>query len=418
MDSKQLFPITAEERQALIQKLSNRLLNDMALPKPCFLELMLTEDCNLRCSYCFVRDKNPRRMSGEIAIRAIDFFYDACGGAKNLIVLFFGGEPLLEIERIREVVKYADALAKASGKTISYNMTTNGTLIDEDMAINLAKHKIKYLVSVDGRQEVHDCHRRTRDDKPSFHLIANNMKHMKRYQPWQGARMTVHPNYVDSLVSGVKNLYNVGFNQFIIGPAMAPDIPWDTNTMKCFEEQLDELVTLYIQMLHEKKHFRLHLLEWGEIDAGRNNNEEIDEEDCRKPYENEWGCGAGRGRISVSAAGDLYGCSRLMTINGLSREGVGKIGNIWDGIEPIARAKLSRKNEAGRKKCLSCNMRDGCAGGCPAVNYQYTGSMYDPCPLDCQFVQMYAAAKNKAMKLAKDKNHTNPMVPTTAPDLL
>ncbi len=391
-----------ESRNALAGKIANRLVLDKAFPKTTFMELVLTEDCNLRCSYCFVKDKNPRRMSWNVAKTAVDFLITESGRTENVHILFFGGEPLLELDLIKRVIEYANGEAPHREKKFSYSMTTNGTLLTEETCRYLRDSSVKYLVSVDGTAETHDRHRKTRGGGPSFHLIEKNFRHMKRFQPWQGTRYTIHPDSVGALMTNVRVLHDMGVNQFIIGPAMAPDVPWPKEAMETFAEQLDNLVDYYVKMQQEKRHFRLGMLELGSLpslEEARTQSEDALLQRCRTQHEGEWGCGAGRGRLAVNTRGELYGCSRLLTANGLARDGLGRLGSLQDGFDVHARAKLIGKRESARTTCLACSLRDACTGGCPAVNFQFTGDMYRPSLLDCEFTRLYLEVQEKAQRL-------------------
>ena len=103
-------------------------------PRMSYMEMILTDQCNLRCSYCFEKDKNPHKMSDETAMASVDFLMEASGPTKKLTLLFFGGEPLLRFDLMQKVWEYATKRADELGKKINWNMTTNGTLVTEEKA--------------------------------------------------------------------------------------------------------------------------------------------------------------------------------------------------------------------------------------------------------------------------------------------
>jgi uncharacterized protein len=139
------------------------------------MELILTTDCNLRCSYCFERDKKPFDMSDEVAFAAVDFLIQTSRNIKDLTILLFGGEPMKRFDLIQRIVPYANQKAAEAGKTISWDMTTNGTLIDEERAKWMAEHKIKYLLSLDGAKEDHDRYRKFPDGRSSYDWIMERL---------------------------------------------------------------------------------------------------------------------------------------------------------------------------------------------------------------------------------------------------
>lgn len=220
---------------------------------------------------------------------------------------------------------------------------------------------------------------------------------MKKFQPWQGARCTVHPTSAKRLYSNVVSLHEMGFNQFIIGPALSPKVEWHADSIADFAMQIEQLVDYYLQMRQKKQHFRLTMLEFGGLigdDLGVDGAWQI-----RHEHVNSWGCGAARGRITVSTSGELYGCSRLMAANSSGERKLGWIGNIWKGFDTKARARYSAANPAARTQCLKCDLRDDCTGGCPAVNHLFTGNIYEPCKVDCRFTRIYVEAKQRAFEL-------------------
>ena len=132
-------------------------------------------------------------MSWETATRALDYLLQESGSAEKLTILLFGGEPLLRMDFIKEFVPYAADKVKQAGKALSFDVTTNGTLLTEDHARFFNKHKIKYLLSMDGLKEDHDRSRSFPDGTGTWDLIMDRMPMLKRYQPWQGVRMTPTP---------------------------------------------------------------------------------------------------------------------------------------------------------------------------------------------------------------------------------
>jgi sulfatase maturation enzyme AslB (radical SAM superfamily) len=154
-------------------------------------DLFVTEDCNHRCGYCFVKGKRPRRMTEAVARAAVDWLVGASGKMSWVSILFFGGEPLLEFELIRFLVGYSRERAQAAGKEARFSMTTNGTLMTEAMARYLAEERITYLLSLDGSRETHDAQRKLVGGGSSYEAAMARLPMMKRYQPWQGSRATV-----------------------------------------------------------------------------------------------------------------------------------------------------------------------------------------------------------------------------------
>lgn len=340
------------------------------MPSMSYMELILTDQCNLRCGYCFEAGKNVHRMSHEHALAAVDFLMEISRDTQDLTILFFGGEPLLRFDLIREVVQYADDKAAALGKRVRYDMTTNGTLITEVHLKFFRKHGVKFLLSMDGSKTDHDAHRRYASGRGSFEVIVAKLPLMKRYQPWMGVKMTVLPNAAHRLRQNVEELYKIGINQFVVG--YAHGVPWELEHLASYERSLKEVCELYLEMKYYENPFRMTLFEEGE--PGK------DTARCT------FGCGAGRGRFCVDSYGEMYGCSKLATITGMSN-GVLSYGNVVQGFtQPTNRARFLVSNLGPRTKCRECEFRDSCSGGCPAVNFADTGSIYIPDDLSCRVV--------------------------------
>ena len=172
-------------------------------------------------------------MTPEVAEAAVEFMLSASRDMTWISLLFFGGEPLLEFDTMRFIVDYCATRSEETGKEVRYSMTTNGTLMTEGVARFLAENGISYLLSIDGRKEVHDAHRRMVDGGSSFDTVMERVPMMKRFQPWQGTRMTLSPSTIHCAAEDVDMLHRRGINQFIIGPATG--IEWSDEALAEYE---------------------------------------------------------------------------------------------------------------------------------------------------------------------------------------
>lgn len=301
---------------------------------------------------------------------AVDFLMEESGPTKQLTILFFGGEPLLRFDLLQRVHEYAARRATALGKSIYWDMTTNGTLMTEEKARWLAEHGVKYLLSLDGSREDHDRYRKFANGRGSFDVVAKKLRLMKRHQPWMGAKVSVTPEAAPRLHDSIRELHEMGINQFILG--YAHGLPWTLDDLRGYEQSMYETCELYLEKKYNNEYFRMSLFEEGEPGEAETHAS--------------FGCGAGRGRFCVDSYGDIYGCSKLATITGMHR-GVLPYGNVFQGFTRIENRKQFLHAEVGpREKCSQCEFRDVCGGGCPAVNYKATGSIFDPDDLGCRIV--------------------------------
>ncbi|MCP4366038.1 MAG: radical SAM protein [Planctomycetes bacterium] len=343
-----------------------------------FVDLFVTENCNCRCEYCFVEGKNTHSLTPELARKAVDFLIRHSGNQTELGILLFGGEPLLEFDLICEIVDYSKKATAETDKSITFSMTTNGTLMTEPMMEFMAEQNIRYLLSLDGDKATHDAHRPLAEGGSSFELIAQRLPLMKSYQPWQGARVTPMPDTVHRLRRDVQTLFELGINQFIIGTATG--IEWPEDRCSVFLKQMKEICEFYIAQVREGNHMRITFFEKGDL------NEANEDSTC------DWGCGAGRGRIGVNTRGEIFGCGRFVGLNDLN--GALPLGDIINGFTyPENRAQLLDDSAWKRIDCIHCGYANRCNAGCPAVNYGATGSIYSPPYEECQSTRVYAELK-------------------------
>ena len=368
--------------ESLAASLAERRVSERFSP-PSFMELFLTEGCNLACTYCFVKEKTGRQMTPETARRAVDMLMEVSRDEKRVSILYFGGEPLTRFDLIVDVTSYANEVAEKYGKTVDYSMTTNGTIADPHKLRYCRAHGIKYLISVDGTKATHDACRKTVGGNGSYDRIIANLPAFKAHQPWVGVRYTVAPLAAPSILEGVARLFARGVNQFIMGPAHG--VEWTSTDVRAYRDSLFELADWYVEKRLAKAPLRISYFE------------------SKEGLGSSWGCGAGRGRISVSAGGVLYGCSKLVTVNGLRSEGLFRLGSAADGITNWrARSDLTDGTDRKRHACRRCALREQCTGGCPAVNFESTGDPFIPDPVFCEFtalaleVQQYVSERMDA----------------------
>ncbi|RYD06160.1 hypothetical protein N752_04535 [Desulforamulus aquiferis] len=208
------------------------------------IELNLTFNCNLTCEYCFVHRKSPTdRMSFETAKKAVDLLIEKAAFS-SIIITLIGGEPLLEYELIKKIVPYAEEAAGKGGLKVTWALTTNGTLIDEDILKFFAQHKINAMISIDGGPKTHDRYRVTRSGEGSWAKIAQLIPTIKKYQPWLGARMTVSTEAIDTMREDFHHIVNLGINQLIIAPAQGETL-WDKGQIEKYGLNLMDILQDY-----------------------------------------------------------------------------------------------------------------------------------------------------------------------------
>jgi len=342
------------------------------------LVLWLTEECVLRCSYCFV-EKRPRRLSFEVGKQAIDFLLNpnVSGTSKQLRVGFFGGEPLLEFPLMRRIVEYATKAARRSNKRISFGITTNGVLLSEDVLRYLGERNIGVLFSIDGTPETMGSQRMFPDGRNSYSAATRHLKGLFRIQPRVTARMTVHPDRLD-LVTNAQHLFELGFHNIAICPVA--EAPWDDDDL---ETAFHHLARWYIDSARAGRLLRLNYTNRflkRLADAARGKPRPL------VP------CGAGRGMLGVDVKGNVMPCHHWVDMNSFT------LGTVWSGVSSNKRAPFLNYTSDSFKGCSSCEARPYCSGCCLANAAQRMGHMFHPVPGSCQFIK----ARLKAARLIYD----------------
>ncbi|MEV4377863.1 radical SAM protein [Streptosporangium sp. NPDC049644] len=329
-------------------------INSQSFPPLNQLELVHTEGCNLACEYCFEKDMlGYRKMPPDVAVAAIDLLLDYSGDEKVLQVTHFGGEPTLNFAGVRYATQYAESKAAQAGKTVKFDMTTNGVRINEEIAGYCAEHEIMVLLSIDGLRGAHDRFRLDRRGRGTFDRSLKAMRLLKTFQPWIGVKMTIMPENVGTLFEDAVGLYELGVNQFLIGHATG--VPWSDEQISEYGAQLSRLYLWY-------------------KDGGRDDLviQEFDEEETDAFF----GCQAGRSSIAVTVDGEISPCSKIMGFS--STRLVSKLGDVWNGLTHIRNRMDIVGCEKLESACAERGVADEFRGGCFAVNYGESGDIFTP----------------------------------------
>jgi len=354
-------------------------------PRLVRFELILTEACNLGCDYCFEYHADHKKsMSEETAIAAVRFAIESSRESKWIGFSFMGGEPMLQFALIKRIIDFTTKEAKLAGKTVAFDMQTNGVLIKEEHAEFFSKVPVRYCLSLDGAQLTHDQHRKTLGGSGSFQIVAAKMKMLKRHQHWQGARMTVMPDQASRLAENIRSLHEeLAINQFVLG--FATHVPWTDSQISDYAVGLTESFDYFLEQRVSKKsrRIRIGLFELGQLNQAYASSSSV------------WGCGAGSGRLAISPDGTYHGCSKLAwsAENGSAGAPL-PLGDVETGIsKPENRLLLLDHSATPRTKCDSCELKQHCTGGCHAANFSDSGNMYVPADYFCKlmFAQKYAS---------------------------
>ncbi|MDD4238922.1 MAG: radical SAM protein [Desulfotomaculaceae bacterium] len=326
------------------------------------VELNLTFNCNLTCEYCFIHEKDPQeRMALTTAKNAIDLLMERAAFPVVNITLI-GGEPLLEFALIKQIVPYALEAAGKRNLAVTWSVTTNGTLINEEILKYFAQYKINMLLSLDGGKKTHDRYRRTKSGKGTWQSIAKMIPLIKMYQPWLGIRMTVSTEAISDMRDDFKQLVDLGVNQFIIAPAQGARC-WDKEQIKEYGLNLVDILKDY----HELKRRGIPIF----IEEFENDEDEY----------TRWGCRAGSTSLAVAPNGDVSPCSKMLGLT--SAEGKYIVGNVNTGVDVNMLGPFRNPINRQSLHCKQCTRK--CSGGCYAVNFEQTGDHFTASEENCLF---------------------------------
>lgn len=336
--------------------------------------LHIAHDCNLACRYCFASEGEYQGdrglMSFEVGKQALDFLIANSGNRKNLEVDFFGGEPLMNFNVVKQLVQYGREQEKIHNKNFRFTLTTNGVLLNDDIIEFLNQEMANVVLSVDGRKDVHDWMRPTRNGKGSYDLIMPKFQKLakSRNQKDYYVRGTFTRHNLD-FAKDVLHLADLGFKQISVEPVVADEAEEYAIQEADIQKIFDEYDQLARELIERKKngkgvnffHFNIDL-SGGPCVAKRLS-----------------GCGSGTEYLAVTPWGDLYPCHQF----------VGKeeflMGNVFDGVKKTdIRDEFKLCNVYAKPKCKECFARFYCSGGCAANSFNFNGNINGTYDVGCE----------------------------------
>ncbi|MBQ8327639.1 MAG: thioether cross-link-forming SCIFF peptide maturase [Lachnospiraceae bacterium] len=336
--------------------------------------LHIAHDCNLACKYCFAGEGEYRGhrelMSFEVGKKALDFLVRESGNRINLEVDFFGGEPLMNWQVVKDLVAYGRSLEATHNKKFRFTLTTNGVLLNDDIIEFANKEMSNIVLSIDGRKEVHNFMRPHRGGQgsydeivPKFKKVAESRDQMNYY-----VRGTFTQHNLD-FAEDVKHLADLGFKQISVEPVVAKpteDYALRDENIPALMEEYDKLA---VELLKRRKegngvnffHFMIDL-EGGPCVAKRLS-----------------GCGSGTEYLAVTPWGDLYPCHQFVGDENFL------MGNVDTGVTNTElRDKFKCCNVYSKEKCRNCFAKFYCSGGCAANAYNFHGDINAAYEVGCE----------------------------------
>ena len=327
--------------------------------------LHVAHTCNLNCEYCFAAQGKYHGeravMSLEVGKASIDFLIKHSGTRRNLEVDFFGGEPLMNFDVVKEIVAYARSIEKEHNKNFRFTLTTNGVLVDDEVIEWANRECHNVVLSLDGREEVHDRLRKTVNGKGSYATIVPKFRHFVEKREGKGyyLRGTYTHNNPD-FTNDIFHMLDLGFDQLSMEPVVcAPEDPYalTKEDLPVLFEQYEILAKAQIERRREGRPFTFY-------------HYMLNLEHGPCVYKRISGCGSGTEYMAVTPWGDLYPCHQFVG------EEEYKLGDLWTGVTNTAlRDEFKLCNAYARPDCADCWARMYCSGGCAANAYHATGSI-------------------------------------------
>ena len=331
--------------------------------------LNVNTGCNLACTYCYKEDLTTpakgEKMDFATARAAIDLLFAQAASRDRVNVVFFGGEPLTNMPLIRQAADHAEARAAETGKTVDFSLTTNATLLTEEIVDWLDAHRFGLTVSMDGPRAMHDQNRRTVGGRGTYDVVAAKVRMLlARYHSRPvGARVTLTAGVTDVLAIHDHLINDLGFAEVGFGPATSGPIA-------VFNLQPDMLKSVFEDMKTLGRRYVEAAIRGENI--GFSNMHQL-LTDIAQGMKKAVPCGAGLGLLAVDKAGDLHLCHRFV---GSSQP---TYGNVTTGIDvPKLAAFVEGAQDRSGFGCKTCRIRSICAGGCYHESYARQGDPFAP----------------------------------------
>lgn len=362
--------------------------------------LNVAHTCNLSCEYCFAKGgkySGPDAiMTKEVARGAIDFLLENSGSHYNLDIDFFGGEPLLNFNLVKDTVEYAKSKEIEYNKHFNFTLTTNGLLLNDDVIDYLNENMKNVVLSLDGRKEKHDHFRKTLNGKGSFDTIVPKFQNFvkKRGDKEYYMRGTFTANNLD-FTEDLKTYLDLGFTRTSLEPVVGkPDEPYALKEehLETIYRQYEKLADMLMEKINKDEDFIFY-------------HYMIDLENGPCVHKRISGCGSGTEYMAVTPTGELYPCHQFVG----NKDFI--IGNIRDGIvHPELVNQFKTCNCYSKSECRSCWANMYCSGGCAANSYNATGDINNIYEYSCKLfrkriemaiaVKIYEYMKNSEKELA------------------
>ena len=336
--------------------------------------LNVAHDCNLRCEYCFASKGDfggeRKLMPLEVGKKAIDFLIEHSAGRHNLEMDFFGGEPLMNFDVVKELVAYARSLEKEHNKNFRFTITTNGLLLDDDKIEFINREMSNCVLSLDGRKEVNDRLRSRVDGSGSYDRIVPQFQKLVATRNGKDyyARGTFTRHNLD-FTNDVLHMADLGFDQISVEPVVSDEKLEYSIKEEDLPRVFEEYEKLAKTIIRDRKNGKYYNFFHFAVD--------LNQGPCA--IKRLRGCSCGNEYVAVTPEGDIYPCHQFVG----NEEW--KMGNVMDGTLDLGmKNRFAKANVYAKEKCQNCWARFYCSGGCNANNWQYEGDILKSHDISCE----------------------------------
>ena len=347
------------------------------------ISLSLTHDCNLRCKYCYAGDKFHKTMDLDTAKKIIDFAYDITPKQDSIDFSLFGGEPFLCFSLIKNIISYIES--KNFPNVVTYNITTNGTIINDEIINYIRKKDIKIAISIDGPKEIHDKNRVDIHGNGTLDVVLENIKKLSskvgffQVNAVYGSQ-TIHQldkTFEFFVENGIKNIH------------LNPDITekWDISSFPDISQAYERIADKYIELYKANNEVALNLIDNKLILFFKGGYEEADK------------CSMGQKEFGFAPSGNVYPCERLI---GDDSDEEMCMGNIHTGINPLKRCSIAQKTGNSNEECITCPVQNYCMNWCGCTNYNMTGYSDKVSAMLCYSEQVAITVAKKVFNVLKE----------------
>lgn len=359
--------------------------------------VFVTESCNLACGYCFAANMENRLVAYPTAQAALDLVFHESVQSRDVVICFWGGEPLLAFGLIQDLVQYGESRAAQTGKKIRFAIPTNATLLDDHKIDFCIEHEISLSLSLDGLEPAQSL-RPTRGKGSSFPLVLSAISLLKRRYGANlpGVRMTVSPSTAGTVHENAHFFFEQGFTHLFFAPVHQAS--WTEDAFLAYEESLKRLAQDWLERISRGE--RRFVTNWDKLLAKKQRILDAPFVSTQRPVE----CGAGSTMVAVDLHGDIYPCHRFVFYD--KKQRAHSLGNVLRAeIDHAAMADFQPSaNNCGTatQRCDSCPDNSRCLSPCPAVNISLTGSLRGIDERQCRLALIEASAIEHLETLGRD----------------